>query len=419
MNSINKDYEYIFYLPSYQKNSNGIICIWEAAYHFSKYRKVSILITDEQINTKIPKKYDDIKIYFNNSLQEVNKSNWLHMSSSSFDETAIHVHPDDPHGFLTDFELNQDKIVKYIMCRSLMLSENILAMSKNDYGLSYSNAVSTVFPSYLIINDNILNINNLFKKVKKRNKVLIYYGKTRYGLSFKNLRKIIKQFDEFEIVHRLYPRNTKDLYKKISESSLFISIDPLTSLIHESTLIGTPAYVYDSVFKEFYDKFDFKLHGFYYNLEPSDLKKVFKDSENLSERALETAENFMANINERTLETINNIENHFTNELSGEDISKEAINEDIKFFKEKWKIPSIFNCISYRTIYRYHLINKYKLFAITALYINRLRIKFRNVFMLNYLTGEEKVILKKYIGRNFIYEDVTEKNKKMISKYWK
>ena len=45
-----QDYKYIFYLPSYQKNSNGIVSIWEAAYYFSKYRDTSILITDVQTN---------------------------------------------------------------------------------------------------------------------------------------------------------------------------------------------------------------------------------------------------------------------------------------------------------------------------------------------------------------------------------
>ena len=152
-----------------------------------------------------------------------------------------------------------------------MLSEHMLDMSKNDYGLAYSNAVSTIFPSYLIINENILNIIGKYKNIKKKNKVLIYYGKVRYGQSFKNLKRIVEQFDEYEIIHRLYPSDSENLYEKIAESSLFISIDPLTSLLHESTLIGTPAYVYDSVYKEFYDNFDFKLHGFYYDLDPSDL----------------------------------------------------------------------------------------------------------------------------------------------------
>ena len=87
-----------------------------------------------------------------------------------------------------------------------------------------------------------------------------------------------------EVIHRHYPENSKDLYNKIAESSLFVSIDPLTSLIHESTLIGTPVYVYDSCFKEFYDNFDFKLHGLYYNLKPSDLEKIYEDSKTLSSK---------------------------------------------------------------------------------------------------------------------------------------
>ena len=420
MSMSDKSNNYIFTLPSYQKNSNGIVCIWEAAYQFSKFRNVSVVIIDNQI-TQIPSKFKKIQIYYLDNQLKSNKSNINHISKANFGKKDLTVQPDNPHGLNFDLEeygLDDSRTVRYLMCKSMLLSESLLSMSSNSYGLSYSNAVSTVFPSYLIISDKILNINNSFEKLKKKNKVLIYYGKVRYGLSFKNLKKIINQFDEYEIIHRLYPKKTSELYEKISESTLFVSIDPLTSLIHESTLIGTPAYVYDSAFKEFYDNFDFKLHGFYYDLKPSELTKVFKDSENLSEKAVNTAKDFMANIEERTKKTIENIEGHFLNNISNEGIIKDAINEDITFFKEKWKVPTIFNCTSYRTIYRYHITNKYKIFALLALYINRLRVSFRNSFILKYLTTEEKTIIKKYLKRNFIREDIRLKEQNKIKKFW-
>lgn len=420
MSMSDKSNNYIFTLPSYQKNSNGIVCTWEAAYQFSKFRNVSIIITDAQI-TKIPSKFKKIKIYFLDNQLKSNQSNINHISKANFGLKDIQVQPDNPHGFnlnLEEYGVDDSRTVRYLMCKSLLLSESLLTMSSNSYGLSYSNAVSTVFPSYLIISDKILNINDNFERLKKKNKVLIYYGKSRYGLSFKNLKKIINQFDEYEIVHRLYPKKTSELYEKISESTLFVSIDPLTSLIHESTLIGTPAYVYDSVFKEFYDNFDFELHGFYYNLKPSELTKVFKDSENLSEKAVNTAKEFMSNIEERTIKTIVDIENYFLNNISNEEIINEAIKEDITFFKEKWKVPTIFNCISYRTIYRYHLTNKYKIFALLGLYLNRIRINLRNSFILRYLNIEEKTIIKKYLRRNFIPEDSRKVEQDRIKKVW-
>ncbi len=65
------------------------------------------------------------------------------------------------------------------MCRSLILSAELLEMSNNDYGLSYSNAVSRIFPSYLIINDNVLNINTLLGKIKKKNKISYLLRKSK------------------------------------------------------------------------------------------------------------------------------------------------------------------------------------------------------------------------------------------------
>jgi len=437
------DIKYIFYLPNYNKYSNGINVLWQAAYYFSKYRNVSIVITDDMAYDKshdrlIPDKFSSILIYSQNY-------NSLNIGSDSkkvpgliFDKNAIHIHPDDPHRLLDNSKKYNNRIVNYLMCRSLILSNKVLSMENSSYGLSYSNAVSSIFPSYLILSDSVMNINDSFEKQKRRNKVLIYYGKVRYGLSFKKLKEIVSQFDEYEIIHREYPSSTTDLYNKISESSLLISLDPLTSLIHESTLIGTPVYVYDDVFKEYYDNFDFKLHGLYYNLKKSDLKKVFKDSENLSEKTIKIATNFMSDIDNRTEETINNIENHFFNNLSNKKSIHDSIKSDIEFLNKKWGTPAIFNCITFNTIQRYHLITKYKLFAIFIFFLNRIRkiiFKYPVSILIHYgrvlLTIEEKSIVRKYFGKKYSYVKYQDNEKvaqnqaneqklaqKKICRYW-
>ena len=340
------------------------------------------------------------------------------MSNLKFNTNDIHVQPDDPHSYLSNNKgLNT---VKYLMCRSLTLSDNLLSMSEDDYGLSYSNAVSTIFPSYLVLSDKILNLRSAHKKQPKKNKVLIYYGKVRYGLSFSNLKKIVGEFDEFEIIHRNYPADQPTLYKKLSESSLFVSIDPLTSLLHESTLLGTPAYVYDSAYKEFYDNFDFKLHGFYYDLKPSDLDKVFEESKDLCNIATDTAKSFMSNIDERTLYLINDIEKHFSNTIEdSNEISEvnskitEAIEEDIKFFNEKWKVSAIFNCNSFNTIRRYHLINKYKFFSFFIILayriISNIKKFFQHKFFAKIYTIEETEIFKQYFKKN-LYHNIKAQN---------
>ena len=414
----NSQMNYIFYLPAYQKNSNGIICLWEAAFYFSMHRNVSIVVTDNLL-TKIPNKFSKIKIFYNleRFISKSNHKNVEHTSNIPKGNEIIEIRPDDPHNLMTK---STNKIVRYLMCRSLVLSPKELDVDKNNYVLSYSNAVSTVFPSYLIINENLLQISNSVEKAKKKNKALIYYGKTRYGLCFKNLNEIAKQFEEYEIIHRLYPDNNRDLYKKIAESSLFISLDPLTSLMHESTLIGTPAYVYDQAFKKFYDNFDFKLHGFYYDLKPSDLKDIDIESKNLSEKTNETARKFMSDINERTIITIESIENYFDSKISNINNINEAKEEDLNFFKNIWKIPTIFNCISFKTIERYHLVNKYKILSIALLMIRRIFLKVLNILFLNHMVDEEKIILKNYLFINNIKKNKSSKEiNKKISKNWK
>ncbi len=114
----------------------------------------------------------------------------------------------------------------------------------------------------------------------------------------------------------------------------------------------------------------------------------------------------MSDIEDRTLRTIKDIESHFDKNLSNESKIDLAVNEDLEFFKKKWKIPIIFNCISFRTIYRYHLINNYKFFALIALFLNRVRIKILDTLFFNFINTEELVIIKKYLERISILKKI-------------
>ena len=164
----------------------------------------------------------------------------------------------------------------------------------------------------------------------------------------------------------------------ISESRLLISFDPLTSLIHESTLLGTPVYIYDETFKEEYDKFNFKLHGFYYNLKDSDLTRVYKESFNLAERAHNEIKDLSNSQHVRTSELIIKIENHFSDNKTCYEKYTSNQKKDIDFFKKNFGLIPIFNIGTERNIVRYHIINKYKIFGILLFLTFRLLRKIKN-----------------------------------------
>ena len=290
------NYKYIFYAPYYQNHSNGIKCFWQAAFNFSQSRDVTILQFYNGVKQSlIPKEYESMKI-----IDDINKI--------QISKDHIVIYPD----CVSTNPLNHHNVARYLMCKPFILNGQGIELNKYDYCFAYSNAVSEKLEQYLIFPKDLLNLKPQKNEVRD-NKLLIYYGKTRYGLNFKGLQKFTENFDDVRIITREYPSKKSNLYQLISESRLLISFDPLTSLIHESTLLGTPVYIYDETFKEEYDKFNFKLHGFYYNLKENDLTKVYKESFNLAERAHNEIKNLSNSEHTRTIELIIKMEEHFSN----------------------------------------------------------------------------------------------------------
>ena len=383
------DYKYIFFAPFYQNNSNGIKCFWEAALNFSKYRDVTILQFYHGVESDvIPKEFENLRII--DSTEEIDLL-----------VNHIVVYPD----CISSNPLQHHNISRYLMCKPFILNGQGVEINKYDYCFAYSKAISDSFDQYTVISKELFNLKPR-SNIIKDNTVLIYYGKTRYGLNFKGLQKLTENFLNVKIITRLYPSNKENLQKMISESRLFISLDPLTSLIHESTLLGTPVYVYDAVFKDIYDNFNFKLHGLYYNVKETDLNKIYEDSVNLSEKAHNEIENFTKEHEKNTLQLIENMEDHFLNNRSYLKKYSDQLDKDIDFYKNKFGGLPIFNIGGERNIIRYHIINKYKLFGIMIILIFRIirSIKIRSIKITSpresirkFFTPEEVSIVRKLL----------------------
>jgi len=386
-------YKYLFYAPFYKNHSNGIKCFWEAALNFSKYKDVTILQFFNGVESdETPKKFKNIKII--NSIDEIKLLS-----------NHIVVYPD----CVSSNPLNHHNVSRYLMCKPFILNGQGIETNKHDYCFAYSNAVSTIYDQYTVVSDELLNIKPKENKIRD-NTVLIYYGKLRYGLNFKGLNQLTKNFNEVKIITRLYPSNKENLYQMISESRLLISFDPLTSLLHESTLLGTPVYVYDSSFKEIYDNFNFKLHGFYYNVKEEDLNQIYRNSENLAEKAQNEIIEFKKNDDRNTLQIIENMEDHFSKNKNHLEKYTKQLEEDINFYKNIFKCIPIFNIGTERNIVRYHMINKYKIISILIFFNFRLFRLFKNISLKNILrnikgifTLEEISVLRKLIKNNKNY----------------
>ena len=361
------NYKYIFYVPQYQSNSNGLTVLWEAALNFSQFRDITMCVFNNGGGPcALPDKFSKLKIITGDAI--------FHQF---FDEEYIVVYPD----VVPDNPLGHPNVARYLMCKPYILNGTGYTVSQNDYCFSYSKAVSEVLPQYTIIGDAVAGIKKIPHKVKT-NKVVLYFGKTRIGLSFKGLNKFLENFDEIEIISRKYPTTKEEMYNMIAESRLLISFDPLTSVCHESTLLGTPVYIYDSVFKSLYDMFNFKLHGFYYNLKTNDLERVYEESQDLHIKAKKEVLKCNENTLEHTVDLISDMEDHFINKKSCYDLYSKNMENDLKFFKNVWQYAAIFNIISNNSLLRYLMVNRFQFLGILVFMANRVRIKLVN-FMKN------------------------------------
>ena len=240
-------YRYIFYIPHYVKNSNGVANLWEAAYLFSKSREVIIASFHNGVDEdSLPSQYRSLTILYGDNIWNI-----------KLNQKDIVVYPDCIDGN----PFNHPNVARYLMCKPFILNGVGFKLNMYDYVFAYSKAVSNILPQYTVINPSLYKIKPLPNKIRT-NKAFLYYGKVISNLNYKGLNKLLDNFDEIEIFTRRYPSTKEEMYRILSESRLLISFDSLSSLCHESTLLGTPVYIFDDVFKNQYKNFNFKLHGF-------------------------------------------------------------------------------------------------------------------------------------------------------------
>lgn len=334
------NYKYRFHVPNYVPHSNGIAIIWEAAYNFSKFREVTIstFYHGEYRQEDIPNKYKSLI-----SKKDINKS------------STIVIYPDATHGNPLDASM----VSRYMLAKEFILDGRGISYSDGDYLFSYSNAVSCSLDKYYILLDELSRIKQYSRK-KIKGKISIYYGKCRIAIQVNNFASLIKNATNLSIITRTNPSNKNDLYKEIAESELLISFDGFSSLCYESTLLGTPVIVMDDIFKEAYENFDQRLHGFYYSDDISRINNIINDSVDLGFLANQELELHLKTIKNRTSEIIKSIESHFSSLNKIKDSSKRNAmynSECLEFFIKKWKCSPILHCSSLKSVLGFHLLN--------------------------------------------------------------
>lgn len=229
--------KFCFIAPYYSEQSNGIRVLYQAALLFSQHAKQCILHvydskTDKIISHpdlgRIPHKYHRLI------------SNKLELSIDSY-----YVIPETPSELPRDLPKNA-KIVRYLLANPFFFNREKVNLN-NQFLLAYSYAISDKLPQLFV--EALPDLKKQKKKIENK-KLLIYFGKFRFGQSFNfisQLNQIIEDFMEIEIIHRGYPKDHKEYLNKLRSADCLVSYDGLTSVIHEATLMGIPVVVVDDL----------------------------------------------------------------------------------------------------------------------------------------------------------------------------
>ena len=138
------NYKYIFYIPQYQSNSNGLEVLWEAALNFSQSRDVTLCVFNNGAGPcPVPKKFSKLK-------QLTGDDIW----NLKLNKNHIVVYPD----VVPDNPLEHPNVARYLMCKPYILNGTGYTVSQYDYCFAYSKAVSEILPQYTVISGAVARI---------------------------------------------------------------------------------------------------------------------------------------------------------------------------------------------------------------------------------------------------------------------
>jgi hypothetical protein len=192
------------------------------------------------------------------------------------DEGLIVILPDSlPHHLSK--EINAKHRVWYFLNKAMVLTGEPLQIMENDVTVSYSKLIY-VDDFQLFYNTRVPEFEEIAykiqkKEIKKRNQIVVYYGKARKKFRIKTLLLKIKLGTKVIPITRSIPKSKRDLLKLLSESRMLVTFDPLTNLSYEATLCRTPVFVADNYTGTDFNNYNIPLPGFF--TEMNDLCNIY------------------------------------------------------------------------------------------------------------------------------------------------
>ena len=233
--------------PVYVSSSNGIRLLYELAYILNKKgipAKI-ICLAQEPLEMKLPERYAGMYENFYGKEFECGEGD-----IAVYNDTT----EEDP--------LKAKHILRWLLNTPYSLNGMGIEYRADELVVAYSTLVSEDLPQLFLMADE----RELFEKIRSKrrkdrtkSKACLYFGKVHESVinaSNARVKRILKDFDEIEIITRATPGSRKDTLNLLANSDLLISFDALTNLNYEAQLLGVPVLMVDDCYDTEHIKFN-------------------------------------------------------------------------------------------------------------------------------------------------------------------
>lgn len=331
-----------FHLPYYNPNSNGISLLWHFANDASKYCKVTISVFSRGESGPIT---------------VLPSASRLVVPKSECSIADIVVYSDIIEGN----PLEAKRVCRFLLGSRLLFENSQINFGNNDFLFAYSKAISDHLPQ-LNFNNPELKRSDLRVRTNSNSKlhIAIYYGKCRYfKFDKKKLQKILKSYNlPIKIITRTIPESKDKLNQLISSSALLVSFDPLTNLAYEATLMGVPVLFVDCAFKDAFNKYNHKLHGYYFLDDVSKRSDINDNPESLSKLSWFEYYNVEKSYTAAIHNILQMISRHFSKDsINDQTLISKYLAQESEFFENVWRKSPLFLCSTRKSVVKYHILN--------------------------------------------------------------
>lgn len=234
---------WVVYSRTYQPSSHGIkVCYYLAELLQQSGREARVFVCDretEDVEKLVPARYRPF------------------IWEGSVEADDIVVYPETVAG--NPFEAQ--RVVRYLLNRPYYYAGQKIDYGLTDYIVAHTKRVDATTPNLVLLYDESKVLRPCYDK---ESLACVYYGKTNTLDLPPRVAEFLQQFDSVVTITRQWPASRNELFDLLRRAAVVVSLDPLSHLAFEATLLGTPCWIVHDMYNTRNVPGEVPPHGFFY-----------------------------------------------------------------------------------------------------------------------------------------------------------